>query len=111
MLSLEQKQYSQSLTIACGFGRAREVGRSTAMFFCCFVPVDFVRFLSCFARMGVRLTSVRNGDVVVMLIKGDSRYLLGRCRPLWRIFWDETVVELVFTRECDNRTTSGASAV
>lgn len=38
--------------------------------------------------MGVCLTSVRNGDVVVMLIKGNSRYLLGRCRPLWRILWE-----------------------
>lgn len=82
MLSFEEEQYSQSLTIACGLCGAREVGRSTAMFFCCFVPVDFVCFLGCFASMGVRLTSVRDGDVVVMLVKGNSRYLLGRCRPL-----------------------------
>ena len=64
-MSLEQKQYSQSLAIACGFGRAREVGSSTAMFFCCFVPVDFVGFLGCFASMGVRLTRVRDGRVLL----------------------------------------------
>jgi len=110
MLSFEEEQYPQSLTVACGLGRAREVGCSTAMFFCCFVPVDFVCFLGCFASMGVRLTSVRDGDVVVMLIKGNSRYLLGRCRPLWRILWDETAVDVGFTRKRDNRTTSGASA-
>jgi len=65
MLGLEQKQYSQSLAVACGLRRAREVGCSTAMFFCCFVPVDFVCFLGCFAGMGVRLTSVRDGEILV----------------------------------------------
>lgn len=65
MLGLEQKQYSQCLTVACGLGCAREVGSSTAMFVCCFVPVDFVCFLGCFAGMGVRLTSVRNGEILL----------------------------------------------
>lgn len=35
------------------------------MFFCCFVPVDFVCFLGCFAGMSVRLTSVRNGEILL----------------------------------------------
>ena len=65
MLGLEQKQYSQCLTVACGLGCAREVGSSTAMFSCCFVPVDFVCFLRCFAGMGVRLTSVRSGEILL----------------------------------------------
>lgn len=81
MLSLEQKQYSQSLTVACGLCCTGEAGCSTAMFFCCFVPVDFVCFLGCFAGMGVRLTSVRDGEILFVLIKGNSRYLLGRYRP------------------------------
>ena len=111
MLGLEQKQDSQRLAVACGLCGAREVGGGTAMCFCCFVPVDFFCFLGCFASMRVRLTSVRNGDVVVMLIKGNSRYLLGRHRPLWRMLWGETEVEVVFTRDCNNRTIPGASAV
>lgn len=65
MLGLEQKQYSQSLAVACGLCCAREVSSSTAMFFCGFVPVDFVCFLGCFAGMGVRLTSVRNGEILL----------------------------------------------
>ena len=89
MLGLEQKQYSQSLTVAGGLCCARVVGCSTAMFLCCFVPVDFLSLLGCFASMCVRLTSVRNGDVVVLLIKGNLRYLRVRCRPYWRILSDD----------------------
>ena len=81
MLGFEQKQHSQSLTIACCLCSAREIGCSTAMFLCCFVPVYFIGFLCCFASMGVRLTSVRNGDEDVVLIKENSRYSLGQCRP------------------------------
>ena len=82
MLSFEEEQDSQSLTVACGLCCTGEVGCSTAVFFCCFVPVDFVGFLGCFAGMGVRLTSVRGGEILTgVLIKGNSRYLLGRCRP------------------------------
>ena len=65
MLSFEQEQYSQSLTVACGLCCAGEIGCSTAMFFCCLVPVDFVGFLGCFTRMGVRLTSVRNCEILL----------------------------------------------
>lgn len=95
MLSFEEEEHSQSLAVACGLCCAREIGRSTAMFLCCLVPVDFVGFLGCFASMGVRLTSVRNGKVDVVLIKENSRYSLGRCRPLWRILCGETAVEYV----------------
>jgi hypothetical protein len=65
MLGLEQEQYSQSLTVASGLCCTGEVGCSTAMFFCCFVPVDFVGFLGRFTGMGVRLTSVRDGEILV----------------------------------------------
>jgi hypothetical protein len=65
MLGLEQEQYSQSLAVACGLCCTREVGSSTTMFFCCFVPVDFVCFLGCSAGMGVCLTSVRNGEILL----------------------------------------------
>jgi hypothetical protein len=81
MLGFEQKQYPQSLTVARCLCSTREVGRGTAMFLCCFVPVDFIGFLGCFAGMCVRLTSVRNGDEDVVLIKENSRYSLERCRP------------------------------
>jgi hypothetical protein len=81
MLGFKQKQYSQSLAITRCLCSAGEIGCSTAMFFCCLIPVDFVGFLGCSTGMGVRLTSVRNGDQDVMLIKENSRYSLGRCRP------------------------------
>jgi hypothetical protein len=52
MLGLEQKQYSQSL--------AREIGCGAAMFLCCFIPVHSIGLFGSFARMGVRLTIVRD---------------------------------------------------
>jgi hypothetical protein len=60
MLGLEQKQYSQSLAVACGLCCAREIGCGAAMFFCCFIPVHSIGLFGSFARMGVRLTIVRD---------------------------------------------------
>lgn len=74
MLGFKQMQYSESLAVAGSLSCTGKVGSSTAMFFCCIVPVYLVGMLRCFARMCVCLSIIR--DIYLSWMRDKETYAI-----------------------------------